>query len=54
MPIDTEFSYWLYKNHLEKWNELWELSKDYESEQCNIAYVVERSEQLPPTCGKRP
>lgn len=42
MPIDTEFSYWLYKNHLEKWDELWELSKEYESEQCNIAFVSKR------------
>lgn len=48
MPIDTEFSYWLYKNHLEEWNKLHELSKEYETEQCNIANVVGQSEQFTP------
>ena len=40
MPIDTEFSYWLYKNHLEDWNKLWELSKEYDTEQLTIPVVV--------------
>lgn len=50
MPVDTEFLYWLYKNHLEEWNRLWELSKEYQSEQCNIDDVVGRSEQLVCNC----
>jgi cellobiose-specific phosphotransferase system component IIC len=42
MPIDTEFSYWLYKNNLEDWNKLWELSKEYEAEQLTIPIVGTR------------
>tara|TARA_R110000822_G_scaffold75312_2_gene181157 strand:+ start:1087 stop:1263 length:177 start_codon:yes stop_codon:yes gene_type:complete len=32
IPIDAEFNYWLYKNHLEEWNSLWNLSKEYRLE----------------------
>ena len=46
MPIDNEFNYWLYKNHLEIWYKLWNIAREYEKEQYNIAVVNKRFIEL--------